>query len=349
MFPLHKVDNSPFPIIFIIINLPYLLFFFTNKNGSDLSNLNKVRMKKILLVSFTLITFFVNGQTSVYHPFPDSNAVWNIDGECFCTYSPYPPYSGYEIYSITISADTIINSQTYHKLKIPFVQTDGSSCNLFVTTSGYTGAIREDTTNKKVFFVPPSENTEQLLYDFTMQVGDTVKGYLENYVYAKDIVQSIDSVLVGNSYRKRWNINGSGYYNMQLIEGIGSTYGLIEPSPIGLDGNQYSITCFRQNGQSLYPDTTSNCGLITSVNSIGKTSNEIKIFPNPSQGSFTIDFDKAEIEEIQLMDILGNIILRQKNINQTQINIDNLNSGIYILTIIDKGNKTTNRKIISCP
>src|SRR5204863_2804445 len=137
------------------------------------------------------------------------------------------------------------------------------------TMAGYRGAIRQDTMNRKVFFVSPSNTTEQLLYDFNMQVGDTVKGYIETFTSPSDTVKSIDSVLVGNSYRKRWTINTGFLWEVRFIEGIGSIHGLIEFSW----GNTYYAPvyffgCFAQNGQTLYNYSTFSgpCELITSIN-----------------------------------------------------------------------------------
>ncbi|MBK6397641.1 MAG: hypothetical protein IPF75_05100 [Bacteroidetes bacterium] len=47
-----------------------------------------------------------------------------------------------------------------------------------------------------------------MLYDFNLEVGDTVHGYLGSWLFSNnlDTVTAIDSILVGNSYRKRWSI-----------------------------------------------------------------------------------------------------------------------------------------------
>jgi hypothetical protein len=303
-------------------------------------------MKNLFFIIATFVTISGNAQTAVYHPFPDSNAIWNIQDYYQCWLSPYN-YVG-QFYSITFANDTTIGTQSYHKLTIPFFQTVASSCvSGSINLNVYKGSIRQDTTNKKVFIVPPSSITEELLYDFTMQVGDTVRGYLESNASPRDIVQSIDSVLVGSTYRKKWNINSG--YNISFIEGIGSTYGLLELSPGCItDQLEYSITCFQQNFQTLYPDTTSNCQLIDAVNSEEIISDQVKAFPNPCNGSITIDFGKMESREIILTDLLGHLIFQEKIINQSQFKIDNLQRGSYILTIIDKTNNTAVRKKISC-
>ena len=301
-------------------------------------------MKKLFLLINVLLALSSVAQKSIYYPFPDSNAQWNMH----LSLMGYPGPAHEEFYSIIISGDTLINSLSYQKLVILFVQSSGKSTTSLITP-GYKGAIRQDTFNKKVFIIPPTTVTEQLLYDFTMQVGDTVRGYIETNTNPKDVVESIDSVLVGNNYHKRWSINPN--YYISFIEGVGSTYGLIEYSPGGVvDLADISTTCFQQNGITLYPDTISNCELITSIAPKDNKNEAFRIYPNPFHGSFTVEFDKSiNIEEIRLTDIFGRIILKQQTGTLTKIEIGNLQDQIYILTIIDKDSKTTNEKIISCP
>lgn len=301
-------------------------------------------MEKLLILIFTLLTGFAKGQTSVYHSFPDSNAAWNFHFESYC----FSKGKGDENYSIILSGDTIINSKTYHKLTTPYVKSFSTgTCG--GKTTGYKGAIREEKAIKKVFYVSTTDTIEKLLYDFNMNVGDTVKGYIQSFsLPTADIVISIDSVLVGSTYRKRWKINSD--YNIQIIEGIGSTYGLFEHSPGSVtDLPDYSLICFQQNGQSLYPNATANCQHITPVYTIDKFSNHINVFPNPSTGYFIIDFNNSEIKEIKLSDLNGNVVLQKKTNKQTQTKIENIKNGTYILTIIDSANRTINRKLKICP
>src|SRR2546428_7387968 len=78
-------------------------------------------------------------------------------------------------------------------------------------------------------------------------------------------VTSIDSILIGNNYRKRWNTNSS----FSIIEGIGSTLGLLDFCYYLVSPTNFLI-CFHQNGQTLYPDTINNCSLISDVNGVSK-------------------------------------------------------------------------------
>lgn len=301
-------------------------------------------MKNILLLIALFAALSSQSQTNLYHPFPDSNAVWNINYYWACMGSE----PNNDLFSLTYSGDTIIGSTSYHKLNTPFIDHQSvGTCG--GGTTGYQGAIRHDGPGKRVYFVPPSSGNEQLLYDFNLQVGDTVEGYLETNAWPADVVQEIDSVLVGNTYRKRWIINTC--YNISLIEGIGSTYGLIQPSPgCVTDLPDYAITCFRQNGETLFPDTVSNCELITAIPAVHPVPDGLIIRPNPCHGSFSIDFGTLVTKtEIRLTDISGKLVLVEQVDGRQQVSVENLRSGVYILSVISGGKNLLNRKIVNLP
>lgn len=304
-------------------------------------------MKKTFLFFILLTALGVKSQTPVYHPLPDSNACWNIEmsqGMCFL--------GGWSVekYSIFISGDTVINGQSYHKLFTPFVKFENYSgyCQQ-QNFPGYRGAFRQDIPGKRVFFVAPALSDEQLLYDFSLQVGDTVRGYLQQAFGSADVVTEIDSVLVGDSYRKRWLINPC--YNIHLIEGVGSTYGLLQPSPgCATDMAGYEINCFNLDGESVYPETSTECLLITSTNSQYSDIEAVRIFPNPSNGSFTVGLPKPEnIHEIRIHDMAGNLVFQKQTGNDDSFVVSGLNRGTYIMTIVDKDNRTASSKMIRCP
>src|SRR5436190_588393 len=115
--------------------------------GEKTPTRGKNRMKKLLLIVATLTTLIAKSQTSAYHPFPDSNAVWNFHtGAVICTFGG----SIDSYYSITISGDTVITGQSYHKLSTPYVQSMVTGTCAPYEYSGYKGAIREDIALKKV-------------------------------------------------------------------------------------------------------------------------------------------------------------------------------------------------------
>lgn len=74
-----------------------------------------------------------------------------------------------------------------------------------------------------------------------------------------------------------------------------------------------------------------------------------KVYPNPSFGTFFIDFDpRQNVDKVTVYDIMGRII-KSQNItsldNPTQVNLDGQASGVYILKITN-GNKIVDTKRI---
>ena len=302
-------------------------------------------MKKIfasIVVISCLVGSHLKAQTKVYHPFPDSNVVWNYHYSFLCLSSGNLD----QYYSCTYSGDTAIKGQTYHKLTINYVQSVvlGVCSGLGKTTKGYKGAIRQDAMIKKVFIIPPADSIEQLLYDFNMQIGDTLKGFTKP-LSGVETVKSIDSVLVGSNYRKRWEISSA--YNVSFIEGIGSTYGLIVKDFSGTDGPDYSLTCFKQNGTTLYPAGVTSCEIINSVNDFETNSSGMTIYPNPTMDKITIELPAAVRYFICITDLLGQQVLNDTEFTgtKTEIDVSELPKGVYFIELATDKSKEV-RKII---
>lgn len=75
--------------------------------------------------------------------------------------------------------------------------------------------------------------------------------------------------------------------------------------------------------------------------------NELNIYPNPGKDIITIESDK-NIRDIKLFNIDGSLIKYFKNVQNknTNINIENLNCGIYILKISLGNGKIQNKKFV---
>lgn len=276
-------------------------------------------MKKIALLFLIFVTFIANGQTSVYRPFPINNGNW-----IYQYYDDFGvPTSGFTQY--TLNGDTTFASTTYKKIYI---------------YPSYVGAIRES--SKIVYFIPDTSINEYVLYDFNLTVGDTIFSPYGGAICCNDTVTvlSVDSILVSDGYHRTIELSSFNTW----IEGIGSMCYLLRPADLAwLSGND-RLSCFV--GDSInYPPTSTQC-ILSTQESI-KTLNNISIYPNPSNGAFTIYCDNIDVAEIQLIDLLGNLILYEKVKNQRKILIEKLDEGIYILSIKDKKGKIANRKIIS--
>ena len=302
-------------------------------------------MKKLLLLIATLFTLTAKAQTSVYHPFPDSNAMWNIN---FYVWSGVCEWE--QRYSYVFSGDTLINSTSYHKLWTPAVETvfNFSTCLPF-NNPGYKGCIRQDTSLRKVFIIPPSDTVEQLLYDFNLQVNDSLKGFLVHSGYGPVII-NIDSILINGNYRNRWTWQWDFGDTACIIEGIGSTLGLLEDAMQNFDAPSTDMICFHQNGQTIYPNSISQCNLIDKVKNISKQNSTVNISPNPFHSSVLVQVSSEFANaKLNIYNSVGLLVWDERISNQNIIvlNRNELHNGIYFLQLINASGQMINEKLIA--
>lgn len=282
-------------------------------------------MRSILFFFFSIIALEGYGQSSIYHPFPDSNAVWNWHfNNYYCT--PWSPID--EEYSYSIDGDTIIGSVQYHKILTPFVQINNTGCGTF-NNVGYVGSIRQDIINRKVYCILPGDTVEHLIFDFTLQVGDSVPT-IPYSCDSKIFISQVDSVLIGTTYRKRWSDGG---WNI-IIEGIGANWEFLKPMCNIIDGASGMLTCFRQDGASVYPDSLFNCSFITNIKSISNNQSAMNLFPNPFNSSMTVSIN-VEKASMLIYNSIGEFVREVKiNYYSTVISRNGLIGGIYFYRLL---------------
>ncbi|MCX6278049.1 MAG: T9SS type A sorting domain-containing protein [Bacteroidetes bacterium] len=299
-------------------------------------------MKTVLLItSFIVIISNSFGQTNVYHPFPDSNAVWlqsswYIDGGA-CLIS--------DDHNLFISGDTVIGSHTYHKLykngyKSSFCTPPFPPYYYF---GEYWGAFRQDIINKKIYLFKYGQDT--LAYNFNLNVGDTLPTSVIN---GFNFVDSIDSVLVGNHYNKRFWLSNGWYNNYAaIIEGIGSTYGAFAQLVVPFESGS-NLWCVKMNNQTVWNyDTTNSCTLITKIDDIEEPT-RTSVYPNPFSTSTIIKINKNLKEAtLQVYNSLGQEIKRIQHIfgQEVKLERDNLAIGVYLLRLIEDNRIIMENKI----
>jgi hypothetical protein len=309
-------------------------------------------MKKLLLISLFLFQLSDSkAQSWVYHEFPDSMAIWNV------SYQEYGVgYCGE--YSYTFSGDTLINGVIYRKVMrtghdfsmtfspSPFPTWNCNHSVMYSNYSVYIAAIKEDIFQKKIYVVASNDTLVQLLYDFNMNVGDSLKGYL-SLCDGCSTVASVDSIFIGGTYRKQWNLQvGTDSDLFHIIEGIGSSAGMLN---IVTHFEYYSnLDCFSQNDQTLYPYyiSSAGCALLTSREELNEQGNDFTLFPNPTKGKFQITSDQ-KTDRIEISDVFGNIIYCSE-INNTfsEIDLSGFPSNIYFVKLNDRKGNYVVKKIV---
>lgn len=284
---------------------------------------------KISTTLLLMTCFLLTGFGQAYQPFPTSNAMWreNSGGfQCSCCYD----------YQYTITGDTVINTLTYHKLQKTGVKylddwIGNCSSNIAYVINQYAGCFRNDSTSKKVFFVYPMTSNDTLLYDFNLSIGDTVPpSPLNNNGNFLNVVTDIDSVFLGGVYLKRFKLD-SCWQQVYYIEGIGSTHGLLSPTMCPFEA-MYNLQCFTKNSITVYPDSTTTCSIVTSLNETIPI-NHFSIFPNPTTGKLYITTN-VQSYDISIFNMTGQLIQKRNfNSNSTLLDISNLPTGLFLIQL----------------
>jgi hypothetical protein len=302
-------------------------------------------MRKLLLLLTTIISLSAKAQTSVYHPFPDSGAVWNVynklnDGTYIHQYWESLYYPGPVIAAF---------GNIYRELWVSGFQSDfflPVGPMTYSSYNHYTGyALRDDSAQHTVYFYDVAQ--EQVFLDFNFQIGDTLSSHGIPWVFPFAIT-SIDSVLIGGSYRKRYNFQsliGVPAADTSIIEGIGSTSGLFwEPWNFFERGGH--LDCFSLFNNQLYPVFNSTpCGIMA-VDEISKSNNLFEVFPNPFNDKLNFTFKSEGVNEIILYDLASRKLLRQEFSKTLSLNTEQLAKGLYLYEVRNKDGSNKKGKIV---
>lgn len=300
-------------------------------------------MKNTILLKSVLLTFvFLNlGISANAQEYLTETSKWYVlSGDIFSNY--------YQASKLEIVGDTIIQENTYKKIQVnssylklePFSESDTIEYDPAVVSLEF---LRED--SKK--FYRWNNERDFLFMDFDLKIGDEVFGRFD---YEK--IVSIDSIAVGQEYRKIFYTEGGG----KIFEGIGSEQGLFED--LGILGDEYFsvLRCyfhdgeaFRINGRSV-PDAldAKECDQVFLTNSIEIDDHQdVKIYPTIVEELILIDSKYIGKSKILLINSMGQEVKRFEldEIVKEKINVADLNKGIYFIQIhIDE--KIYTRKIL---
>jgi hypothetical protein len=314
-------------------------------------------MKKLLVIpiltfSFSVFTNLCSAQFNTYHPFPDSNAAWR---ETSFWQNTTVTYNEYDYY---MRGDTMVNGKKYFKLNLsggyqftPWGPPDTT----WQCYNSLTCLIREDTLARKIYGCFPNYTKDTLLYDFNLHVGDTLPASYIKRQFDTETVKSVDSILVGNTYRRQFiiMINEDTYHNYvfdSLIEGIGSSEGLLELMYPPFESGS-SMDCFTNATTQFSYGSNSPCNIfykcpINGIANINKPAESITVYPNPGNGVFTIEVnpdsyrdEKLKVNSVEVYNVLGEEVYNSQFLPQTpkgamiEVNIASQPNGVYFYRV----------------
>lgn len=308
-----------------------------------------------LFISALLIT--LSGYSQNYKPLIDTSLTWD-------TYHQSNP-GNEEFKKYFLSDTTIMDAIVYHNIWYysEYYSSSGPSPTypiIYNDPPTFTGiCMREDTLLKKVWVRSVIDTVEHLLYDFTLQPGDTltVGGVSMDYPSVPTIddtyitvLDSIGTITLNNNlpYKKFYytpvNFNTS-FGEAFVIEGIGGVPGVKLPFYSFFE-DDHILTCVRDTTTTIYNNSFYNyCGNILSVQNQEKTTSLFNISPNPSSVKFTIETE--ELSSIMIYNLQGQLVYETNSTtNYTSINMENKPKGIYFVKATFNNGDVTTEKLI---
>lgn len=291
-----------------------------------------------------------------YLPLIKENKYWIM--KTYNDHEPAPQAISGFLY--TFKGDTILNEVKYKKLfKHNLTGTHPCQfppCFEFdkpynVVDTSLIAFFREDTLAKKIYYLPHEKNisgsnicnsNECLLYDFSLNKGDTLNEYLIDITIGMDtsFKNTIDSIYYDYSYLDQFKTNRriiifSGkhpFYYCRIYEGLGyGESGLFVNSLIGDLLHSYC------------EGSTTDCEILTSNYNL-KIDNHIFVYPNPTNEFIHIDFIN-QINNIEILELDGRKTEIKTNSSRS-INVSKLSTGLKVIKLVDKKGKVYIGKFI---
>lgn len=247
--------------------------------------------------------------------FPDSNVVFV---NSFYQELPFGqigwPYQLMEVTNFCIDgSDTLIGNSSFKKV-------------IRCPEQVYHGAYRSE--NRKVYFVPKDSTNQYLLYDFSVEVGDTIPQVYFEYFYGGSMfltdyqIDYVDTVVINGNQHKRINYN--------WIEGVGNIQGFLLEPYFNISQYRVELTCMSIDNAVYFPmQDVTPCPLDLAVSDA--TLPKIAISPNPTSDRLIIE-GINEFTEINVINAQGRTVDFER-LSTHELAVSDLVAGVYFVQV----------------
>lgn len=238
----------------------------------------------------------------------------------------------------------------HHNYLVGDLMTDSVAESEFYWVNYYGEAIhvahvRADSTGKVYanFFNHDPMLPEILLYDYSLEVGDTMfyeyGGYPPGYIYEFEhykVVIDKQTVLWGDHYRRIMTLEsfGSFYYDSafhEWIEGYGCLTSRGFTTPIETtgptNGDSYSFNCVLDNGTPIFVTSDCYCNPHDFIEEQNAQMPIIKI----NNQAIIVEYTGSYL--IEITDLTGKVILKQPTNGYFQCELNEFTKGMFIIRI----------------
>lgn len=142
-----------------------------------------------------------------------------------------------------------------------------------------------------------------------------------------------------------WNWYDTACYNNKPVMNTTLTTGTNSPA----QGNRYIDTIMGYAGPRLYKLLINPSYGTTGINEVANQI-EMALFPNPASTELTVSINILEnpIATVQLFDLTGRLVkeITNLNVHRTTINIDDMNNGMYLLSLKLRSGLTATKNLV---
>jgi len=304
-----------------------------------------MKAKIILITIFLFTALHFQSYSQGYQRLINDSLYWDVAvaemGYICNGYSDSPPWRSFFNRDSSIINDKIY----YHMHSFGFIDLDGElpTCPPFVVdtlpSSNPTAYIREDAINQKVYKYKPWNDEERLLFDFSLNQGDT---FHSPETYGDIIIDTVYQLVTGDGISRKM-IEFENYYGY-MLEGIGGPAGPTFDPIYYFEQGQWLSCVESLNGINIIGEQCED--FLTGIDTHINTVNEIAIYPNPFSDFIRIEYNQG-IHNIKLLSATG-ALLKIINLKEKTTSIDtkNLRSGMYFIEIITNSNQILKRKLL---
>ncbi len=294
---------------------------------------------KLFTISFiSFISLFVNHVSAQILDYLEAGTQWSEN----ILFKEYPCINQHNtIYFL--DGDSTIGTHNYQKLhrrgirqEYPQEGTPGvvvQHCSSTDYFNEFRVLIRQEL--KKLYVYHPAYG-DTLLYDFDLQPGDTLPETINDF--GVDIVSYVDSIAIGNGYRKVFHLAQS---SMTIVEGIGSSNGLLHFFDFLAFAEYFYHTdrrCYKHSQGNIYfAGSASQCFWTMDIPEQSALNMKLNVFPNPATNSvqLTSGFSLDEIQKVEIINVLGENTNCTFYANESgiEVNLETLPAGLYLIRL----------------
>jgi len=301
---------------------------------------------KIRLLVLSVFLSFTGFTQDDYHPLIRPDLQWDI-----VQYSNFDFLFPSSVSKYFFGGDTLIGDQIYTKILYhPYVSENNSpSLSEWLVDGQVTLQsnlyLRENLDQRRVYLYDSIEETEGLIYDFSLEVGDTLYYHHPIGIDYESVVLDIEMVPMTNGeLRKMFYLDIGEEY----VEGVGSVYyGIQMPMMANLSGGGNVLDCMQENGEVIWGSGfNGQCGQYLSTE-IDEEFDDLAVYPNPFQSHMAIRLRHGHTDaEFMVNDIQGRIVLQGKIGENQSIDCSGMPDGVYSLRVFTEEGKVLKQMIV---